>query len=263
VSEPAAIGQLLQSIDESPDGASDAYVGELLMELRPAALATLLGWLPRMSRASVIPRLEAAVDRLASHHTAELVRALDAADRVVVEQAMRRAGALRTAAAVPALARLAGDADPAFRLHAVQALGEIASAGALQALERAVDDGSRDVRIAAARALGARAFKPALGRLEQAVRGRAVRDADLTEKVALFEAYGALCGDGGVPLLDGLLNGRSLLGRREDPELRACAALALGRVATAAARAALERAAGEREVLVRNAVNRAMRGPAA
>jgi HEAT repeat protein len=180
---------------------------------------------------------------------------------VVVEQAMRRAGSLRTAAAVPALARLAADPDPAFRLHAVQALGEIASAGALQALERAVDDASRDVRVAAVRALGARGFKPALGRLEQAVRGRPVREADLTEKVAFFEAYGALCGDAGVQLLDGVLNGRSMLGRREDPELRACAALALGRVATAAALAALGRAAGEREVVVRNAVNRAMRGP--
>jgi hypothetical protein len=261
VSEPAAIGQLLQSIDESADGGADAQVGELLIELRPTALATLLGWLPRMSRASVIPLLEAAVDRLASHHTAALVHALEFPDRVVVEQAMRRAGSLRTAAAVPALARLAADPDPAFRLHAVQALGEIASAGALQALERAVDDASRDVRVAAVRALGARGFKPALGRLEQAVRGRPVREADLTEKVAFFEAYGALCGDAGVQLLDGVLNGRSMLGRREDPELRACAALALGRVATAAALAALGRAAGEREVVVRNAVNRAMRGP--
>ena len=77
--------------------------------------------------------------------------------------------------------------------------------------------------------------------------------------MAFFEAFGALCGDPGVPLLDAVLNGKSLLGRREEPELRACAARALGRVATAKARAALERAMSERDVVVRNAVNRAVR----
>ena len=33
-----------------------------------------------------------------------------------------------------------------------------------------------------------------------------------------------MCGDAGVSLLDGFLNGRSLFGKRGDPELRACAA---------------------------------------
>ena len=64
------------------------------------------------------------------------------------------------------------------------------------------------------------------------MKGRALRDADLTEKMAVFEAYGALCGDEGVAALDAMLNGKSLFGRREDSELRACAAVALGRVGT-------------------------------
>ena len=260
VSEPAALGQLLQSLDEAAEMPNDEELGELFVQLRPSALATLFAWLPRLTRAQLVPLVERAADRLASQHTGELVRVLDSDDRAVVMEAMRRAASLRTAAAVPALGRLLQDADPKFRLQAVQALAEIASPGALQALERAVDDAARDVRVAAVRAVGARTFRPALARVEQAVKGRAVREADLSEKVAFFETFGALCGDGGVALLDGILNGRSLLGRREDAELRACAALALGRVATPTARAALERAAGEKEVVVRNAVNRAIRG---
>ncbi|MBK9978789.1 MAG: HEAT repeat domain-containing protein [Gemmatimonadetes bacterium] len=78
--------------------------------------------------------------------------------------------------------------------------------------------------------------------------------------MALFEAFGAMCGEGGVTLLDGLLNTKSFFGRREDPELRACAAMALGRVATPNAIAVLRRAASDKEILVRNAVNRALRG---
>ena len=60
--------------------------------------------------------------------------------------------------------------------------------------------------------------------------------------------------------MDGLLNSRGLFGKKEDVELRACAAMALGRVGSEAAIATLRRAANEKEVLVRNAVNRALRG---
>jgi HEAT repeat protein len=91
------------------------------------------------------------------------------------------------------------------------------------------------------------------------VKGKALRDADLTEKMALFELYGALCGDAGIPLLDGILNARGFLGRREDGEARACAAMALGRIGTEGALASLRRAQAEKDVVVRNAVNKALR----
>jgi HEAT repeat protein len=89
-----------------------------------------------------------------------------------------------------------------------------------------------------------------------------VRDADLTEKMAFFEGYGTLCGDGGVPHLDSILNGKGFLGRREDAEIRACAAIALGRVGTPKAQESLRKAAAEKDIVVRNAVTRALRGGA-
>jgi HEAT repeat protein len=97
------------------------------------------------------------------------------------------------------------------------------------------------------------------------LKGKAVRDRDITEKMAIFEAYGAVAGDPGVPLLDGLLNGKSFLGRREDPELRACAAVALGRIGSARAIESLRKAAADAkdDVVVRTAVNKALRGGAA
>ena len=45
------------------------------------------------------------------------------------------------------------------------------------------------------------------------------------EKVAVFEAYGLTAEGGGVALLDGLLNKKGLLGKRETTEVRAAAAL--------------------------------------
>jgi hypothetical protein len=86
----------------------------------------------------------------------------------------------------------------------------------------------------------------------------------MTERMAFFEAFGQLCGDGGVPFLDGILNGKSgLLGRKEDREFRACAAIALGFIKSARAEEALKKGLGEKDLLVRNAVNRALRRGAA
>jgi HEAT repeat protein len=56
-----------------------------------------------------------------------------------------------------------------------------------------------------------------------------------------------------------MLSAKGLLGKKEDPETRACAAMALGRIRTPDARAVLERASQDKEPLVRNAVSRALR----
>ena len=262
LSEPAALSQLLESLDEAHELPAQADLNELFEQLRPSALGGVLSWLGRTQNVRLRTLLEISAARLASQNTAELVRLIGAGDKAVAAEAMRRAGALRSAAAVAPLGRAMGDADPAVRLAAVQALGEIGTPGALQQLEKVTEDGDRDVRVAGIRALLQRGHRPVLPRLEAAVKGKAIRETDLTEKMAVFEAYGALCGDGGVPLLDTILNGKGFLGRREDPEMRACAAMALGRVNTDLAHESLRRASAEKEVLVRNAVNRALRGGA-
>ena len=260
LSSPEALSQLLQSLDESPELPPAEDVLELFEQLRGAALGTVLDWLGRLQNARLRPMLEQAASRLAAQNTAELVKLILSPTSHVALEAVRRAGSLQSPAAVAPLARVLAEGSAELRLASVQALNEIGSPGALQALERAVEDSDRDVRIATLRAIQARSYRPALARLETVAKGKAVRDADLSEKMAVFEAYGVLCGDSGVPFLDGLLNGKTLFGRREDAEMRACAAIALGRVKSAPANAALQKAALEKDVVVRNAVGRALRG---
>ena len=260
LSEPEVLAQVLQSLDEASHLPDQDDLNELFDQLRVGAIATVFSWLTKAQTPRLRVLLESAAARLAMANTAELVRLIGASDRDVAREAIRRAGAVRATAAVAALAKLTTDPDVQMRLAAVQALGEIGSPGALQFLERTIDDAHRDVRVATARAIAARAHRPALARIEAAIQGKLAKDANLTEKMAFFEAFGTLCGDGGVKLLDGLLNSRGLFGKKEDVELRACAAMALGRVGSEAAVATLRRAANEKEILVRNAVNRALRG---
>lgn len=260
MSDPESLSQLLQSLDERVELPVQEDLNALFDQLRVASLGTIFEWLERIQSPRVRQLLEAAAGRLASANTGELVRLIGSSERAVMIEAMRRAGSMKAAAAVTALARQSVHDEPRVRAVAVQALAEIGTPGALQQLERAIDDAEREVRVAAVRAFASRTHKPALAKLETAVRGKRLHEADLTEKMAFFEAYGALCGDAGVPQLDASLNGKGLFGRREDPEVRACAAMALGKVGTATAMAALRKASTDKEVLVRNAVNRALRG---
>jgi tetratricopeptide (TPR) repeat protein len=263
LSAPEALTQLLQTLDEATELPPTADLLELFEQLRTPALATVLEWLGRLQNVRLRPLLEQAAARLAAQNTAELVRLVASPKRAVALEAIKRAGALRSPAAVLPVGKVLTDGDPELRAAAVQALNDIGSPSALQSLERAVEDADRDVRVAAVRALQAKVYRPVLSRLDAIVKGKAIRDADLSEKMAVFEAYGTLCGEGGVAALDATLNGKSLFGRRDDPELRACAAVALGRVGTASALEALRRAANEKDVVVRNAVARALRGTGA
>jgi len=259
LSAPEALAQVLQSMDEAEALPSQAELLELFEQLRGSALETVLEWLGRLQNPKLRPLLEQAAGRLAAQSTGELVRLVGSRSRNVAVEAIRRAGGLKTPAAVAPLAKVLEGQDVELRAAAVHALSEIGSPSALQALERALEDSEREVRIATIRALQARAYRPALPRLESMVKGRAIRDADLSEKMAAFEAFGTLCDNAGVVILDAMLNGKSMFGRREDAEVRACAAVALGRIGTPDAQASLRQSADEKDVVVRTAVARALR----
>jgi len=260
LSQEATLAQLLQSLDEAHAQPDPQELGELFGELRGEALPTLFAWVPRITRPAVRAVLDVAVHRLATAHVNRVVEALEAPDPVVVTEAVAIAGKLKLQQTVPALTAALGHAERGIRQAAVQALAEIASPGALAGLERALGDADRDVRLATVRILAQRKHRGALARITMLVQGKDVRAADLTEKMAFFEAYGSMVGEEGVATLDAMLNSGGFLKKKADPETRACAAMALGRIGSPASVAALKKAADEKEPLVRNAVNRALRG---
>ena len=262
LSAPGVLEQLLQVVEDGDTATSQEDLEELLQELRGGTLGTILGWLGsgRASSATVRTALEGAAKRLAAANTGELVALIASGDPGTALEAIRRAGELRTPAAVAPLARVAAGQLPELRRAAAQALAQIGSPGAMRVLEGVLDDADREIRITAVRAVGVHNYRAALPKVEAVVTGKAVRDADLTEKMACFETFGLLARDEGVEQLAALLSGRSLvLRRRIDPELRACAAMALGKIGTPSALAVLRSAAEDKDVRVRSAINRALR----
>ena len=259
VSAPETMEELVRALEEGSVSPSPRELSEFLSHLRVGALGPLLKASETVDSRDLQPVLREAVKGIAGRNRESLVGLLGHEDGQVVAGAARLVGRLGIAEAGPALAELLGHASPAVRLSAVEAAVTLKASTVAGALERALEDEEREVRIAAARALGSLRYRPAAVRLRGLVTGRRVRAADLTEKIAVFEAYGEVGDPKAVAVLDKLLNGKSLLGRREPAEIRACAAVALGRVATPEAVASLREAAGEDDPVVRSAVGRALR----
>ncbi|HET9982222.1 MAG TPA: HEAT repeat domain-containing protein [Longimicrobiales bacterium] len=259
LSDPGVVEQLIVALENSildPDGEE---LGVFLSHLGPRALPILIRTAANTDASTLQNRLERAVEGIGRENQDAVIELLSLEEPLVVEGAARLIGRLAVAGAAAPVAALLARPEPAIRLAAVEALVAIHSGTALEALLRGLDDGAREVRVAAARGIAKLRYVPARARLEQAILGKGIRDADLTEKIAFFEAYGAVATPESVSLLDDLLNGKDLLRRHKPPELRACAAMALGHVGTPAARSSLERARAEQNPLVRNAVSRALR----
>ena len=260
LSEGAILGQLLQSLDESSSLGVDLDAAGVLKELRATALEPLVSWLPNLSSEPLRKMVEEVIDKLAISHPAELQRLLRIPDSPALTGIIAACGRLQLQSVVPAFTQVIAHSDPVVRLAAVNALGLLGTPGAMTLLDGALEDEDRQVRVAAVRALGSRGYKGALKRIESVVQGKSVRQMDLTEKMAFFEAYGAIAGANGLKALSTILLQRGLLRMKEPPETRACAAMALGRIKTTEARELLQRAADDKELVVRNAVNRALRG---
>ena len=163
LSAPEPLTQLLQSLDEAVTLPPPTDLVALFEQLRGPALATVLEWLSRIQNAEAASGARAgrgATGRTEHGRSGEAHRSTVPG---VALEAAKRAGALKTPAAVAPLGKALQDGEPPLRVAAVQALGEIGSPSALQALERGLDDSERDVRVAAVRALSARSLSSGAG----------------------------------------------------------------------------------------------------
>jgi HEAT repeat protein len=259
ISAPEAIEELIAALYNGTIRASSAQLGGFLQFLRGGALGPLLRESETVEHRELQAVLRKSVQGIARQNKTALVGLLGEEDALIAAAAARLAGEMQIAEAGPALAGLLEHEDPAVRLAAIESATTLKASVVAGALEARLQDDEREVRIAAARALGDLSYTPAAKTLSDLIRSKQLRAADVTEKVAVFEAYGMSAQADGIPLLDDLLNKKGLLGKRESTEMRAAAALGLGKIGTPDARAALERATQDEDPVVRSNVNRALR----
>ena len=260
LSEPAVVEEMLQAIEEAVQPPPEADLAELFRELRGTALEPVLAWLPKITKEQVRQMLERVVTRLAEGFPADVHKILGTPESEALPGAVALAGRLKMQSAVTGLGQSLGHPDPTIRLASAQALGAIGSPGALQALEKGLADPDREVRLFAVRVVAEKGYKGALRAVEALVLGKNVETIDLTERQAFFEAYARIAGGAALAPLNEIAGAKGGLFKKNfAPETRACAVMALARIKSPDARAAIEKMAQDKEVVVRNAVARALR----
>ena len=257
-SSPESVRELVQSVEGGTVDDDGESLALLLRHLKPRALGPLLARAEEVTRPEARQLIQRAIRKLAEGEEERLARFLSHSDDQVVAGAVRLMGALRHRPAVPTLVRLLEEGSPPIQEAVLDAARRIPTTAMAEAVERCLVSESRDLRIGAARVLAEISYTPAAASLRTLVEDRDMREADITEKLAFFQAYADLAGEDAIGLLARILNHRGFLGRREPPEMRACGALALGRVGTARAIQEVERARDDDEAVVRTAVKRVL-----
>ena len=260
LSSAQTMDELVRSLEDGTIRSTPTELSALLRRLRPGALGPLLRASELTQIRELQPVLREAVHGIAEQNPQAVAALLGDQDPIVLAGAARLAGRLKTAEAAPTLAALMAHPVADVRLAAVEAAVDLKASTAAGALQPLLVDPERSVRIAAARGLGRLRYRPAAARFKDLVLGKEIRSADISEKIAFFESYGELAGEAALEPMDKLLNGKGFLGRKEPAEIRACAALALGKIGTDKARQSLQAASSEDDAVVRSAVNRALRG---
>ena len=260
LSSAQTMEELVRSLEDGTIRSTPTELSALLRRLRPGALGPLLRASELTQIRELQPVLREAVHGIAEQNPQAVAALLGDQDPIVLAGAARLAGRLKTAEAAPTLAALMAHPVADVRLAAVEAAVDLKASTAAGVLQPLLVDPERSVRIAAARGLGRLRYRPAAARFKDLVLGKEIRSADISEKIAFFESYGELAGKAALELMDKLLNGKGFLGRKEPAEIRACAALALGKIGTDKARQSLQAASSEDDAVVRSAVNRALRG---
>src|SRR5437899_4882158 len=150
LSQPDALSQLLQSLDEATTHPTEEELSELFGELGADALGTLMGWLPKLTNERVRSLVQNSAERLAQTHAAEVLKALASADPAVQLEMVRLAGRLKLPGAPDGMGPLLERGERELKLAVVEALTTLGDRSGTRLLEEVLGDQERDVRIRAA-----------------------------------------------------------------------------------------------------------------
>ena len=260
LSSAETVEELVRALQDGTIDVPVDVLGRVLKFLRVGALPMLLGAAEQEEIPGLRDTLRGAVHGIAAENPQAVLALLENVNPVVTSGAVRLIGRMGMAEAAPKLVGLMAHPDADVRLALVETAELLREDTTTEALIGALADAERDVRLAAARALATLGHEQAAPVLKVLVTSKEIRQADLTEKITIFESYGVLGGADAADVLNTLLNKKSFFGQREPSEIRASAARALGKAGLPGSEAALRAAQGDEDAVVRTAVRQAIQG---
>jgi HEAT repeat protein len=145
------------------------------------------------------------------------------------------------------------------RRESVQALGLIGGSKAVGLLTKALEDADVRIRAMAAINLGKVGKSAGLASLVEAIQSKDFSKRDPTEIKAFFDAIGMVGSNDATPVLQEILERKSLFGRGKFDQMRGHSANALAMIGSPEARAILEEGKNSKDESIRNACMQAIR----
>jgi len=235
----------------------EAEAGEFLRAFGAGRLRAVLAGVPEIKRVCQYPAMVEAFREIAVSDETGLRRSLGSEDPQEAVAAAFLVGLTGDSRLLDALGATLGSESPEVRREALLALKSFGGGRALEFVSRAVDDEEPSVRLYALRHLVSHRYAPGLERVTARM-ARSDPDRSLTEQRLLYEALGALGGEGVVGDLVSRYRSRRRWFRKLDPEGAACILIALGATASPLAREVLEQASGDRHPLVSRVANQVL-----
>jgi len=161
--------------------------------------------------------------------------------------------------AFPYLQKAFNHEEIRVRRETIQAFGLIGGSKAVGLLIRALTDADIRIRAMAAINLGKVGKTTGLASLLEIVQSKDFPKRDATEIKAFFDAIGMVGSNEATPVLEGLLERKSLFGRGRMDEMRTGAAHALAMIGTPEAKAILEAGRNSKDESIRSACLQAIR----
>ena len=257
LSDTDVIVQVLQGLDEAEVQPTLEELCEFFAELEPEALLVVLRQIPRLTNEAATGLLRRAVEQQATRSPTVIKEALSSKDPKIILLGLRCVQGRGPQSVLGELQRLSNHEDSAIRRAVVGALAALEMPEALREMEALLSDPDGEVRVVAVHALSGCGDASTRSLLESMVLGKALHDKNNTERLAFFEAYGALSGEAAIARLGSLLR-RGLIRRRGDSETRACVVRVLGQIGGPAAEALLTRALKDKDFSVRRAAKRGL-----
>ncbi len=258
LSATETLHQLIEAMEVGTISPDPSDLAGFLGFLRGGALAVLVRATFDTESLDLKRILGGAVETIARRDSDSVRELLSSDDEMLAAAAARIVAEQRIESAAGGLRDLLFSAHANVRHAAVQAVGALRVPTLMGAIVELLDDIEPEIRIEAARVLGSVRYRAGAQIFREILDSKALRQSDRREIIAFFEAYGRIGDPGAEERLDKYLNGRGFLGRRESSEIRAAAALGLGRIGSSEALVALDRAAADDDAVVRSAVARAL-----
>ena len=253
--DSGVIVQILLSLDDADVLPDAEELGELFAELECDALAIVLLQIPHLTNEAAKRLLRRALRHQAPRCPTVIEEALTSGDPKIILLGLRCVQSCGPPSVLGDLHRLASHKDSAIRRALVDALEVLGTPEVPREIEALLNDPDGEVRVAAVRALSGCGDSLTRSLLESMVLGKAFRGTNKTEKLAFFEAYGALSGEAAVNQLRPLLR-RGLFQRRRDRETRVCVVRVLAQIGGPMAETLLQRALEDKDFSVRIAAER-------